>query len=84
MGGQDNAKIPPVKASFPFYYTGTLPIIGVGGISSGQDAYDKIISGASLVQLYTGLVYQGPPLVKQIKTDLADILKLVVSEIASN
>ncbi|MDO6426900.1 quinone-dependent dihydroorotate dehydrogenase [Thalassotalea sp. 1_MG-2023] len=43
-----------------------LPIIGVGGISSGQDAKDKIEAGAKLVQVYTGFIYQGPELVKDI------------------
>jgi dihydroorotate dehydrogenase len=42
-----------------------LPIIGVGGIMSGADAQAKISAGASLVQLYTGLIYQGPALVKE-------------------
>jgi dihydroorotate dehydrogenase len=42
----------------------------VGGISSGRDAYEKILAGASLVQLYTALVYQGPGLVRRIKRDL--------------
>lgn len=45
---------------------GKIPIIGVGGIHSPQDAQAKLDAGASLVQLYTGLVYQGPGLVKQI------------------
>lgn len=54
---------------------GKLPIIGVGGIESGQDAYDRIRAGASLVQIYTGLVYQGPGLVLKIKRDLAKLLK---------
>ncbi|XP_031572269.1 dihydroorotate dehydrogenase (quinone), mitochondrial-like [Actinia tenebrosa] len=54
---------------------GTIPIIGVGGISSGQDAYDKIKAGASLVQLYTALTYHGPPLVKRLKKELADLLR---------
>ncbi|XP_003390848.2 PREDICTED: dihydroorotate dehydrogenase (quinone), mitochondrial-like [Amphimedon queenslandica] len=54
---------------------GQVPIIGVGGVSSGQDAYDKIRAGASLVQLYTGLVYEGPPLVGRIKKELALLLK---------
>jgi dihydroorotate dehydrogenase len=44
---------------------GTLPIIGVGGIFSGQDAAEKIEAGASLVQLFTGLVYQGPGLIAE-------------------
>ena len=50
---------------------GQLPIIGVGGIMSGQDAKDKINAGASLVQLYSGLIYQGPKLV----SDCAKALK---------
>lgn len=50
---------------------GRVPIIGVGGISSGADAYAKIRAGASLVQLYTALVYDGPQLVGRILDDLA-------------
>ncbi len=45
---------------------GKLPIIGVGGISSGQDAQDKLDAGASLVQVYSGFIYQGPDLIKDI------------------
>ncbi|RBA25441.1 quinone-dependent dihydroorotate dehydrogenase [Herminiimonas fonticola] len=44
---------------------GALPIIGVGGILSGEDAQTKIDAGASLVQLYTGLIYRGPALIKE-------------------
>ena len=47
-----------------------FPIIGVGGIHSAQDAIDKLNAGASLVQLYTGFVYEGPALVKQINKAL--------------
>ena len=43
----------------------TLPIIGVGGILSGADAREKIMAGASLVQIYSGLIYQGPDLVSE-------------------
>ena len=50
---------------------GRVPLIGVGGIASGADAYAKIRAGASLVQLYTALVYQGPGLVARLKADLA-------------
>ncbi|MEE9347313.1 MAG: quinone-dependent dihydroorotate dehydrogenase [Robiginitomaculum sp.] len=50
---------------------GRIPLIGVGGISSGQDAYDKIRLGASAVQLYSALVYSGPQLVTAICDDLA-------------
>ena len=42
-----------------------VPIIGVGGILSGEDAQEKIVAGASLVQLYTGLIYRGPDLVRE-------------------
>lgn len=45
---------------------GSLPIIGVGGIASGNDAAQKIAAGASLVQVYSGLIYQGPSLIKDI------------------
>ncbi len=54
---------------------GWLPIIGVGGVASGRDAYAKIRAGASLVQLYTGLVYHGPGLVGRINRELADLLR---------
>jgi dihydroorotate dehydrogenase len=54
---------------------GRLPLIGVGGVSSGRDAYRKIRAGASLVQLYTALIYNGPPLVNRIKRDLAELLR---------
>jgi dihydroorotate dehydrogenase len=54
---------------------GKLPLIGVGGIASGADAYAKIRAGASLVQLYTALVYQGPGLVRRVKTELAELLR---------
>lgn len=50
---------------------GALPIIGVGGIMSGSDAVDKIAAGATLVQVYTGLIYQGPELVAEIANALA-------------
>ena len=47
-----------------------LPIIGVGGIASSDDANEKLAAGASLVQVYTGFIYQGPPLVKEIVNGL--------------
>jgi dihydroorotate dehydrogenase len=49
---------------------GSIPIIGVGGIHSAKDARDKFDAGASLVQLYTGFIYEGPALINQIKKDL--------------
>ena len=51
-----------------------IALVGVGGIASGADAYEKIRAGASLVQLYTALVYQGPGLVARINHDLAVLL----------
>jgi dihydroorotate dehydrogenase len=48
----------------------SFPIIGVGGIHSAQDAKDKIAAGASLVQLYTGFIYEGPSLIKRICKEL--------------
>lgn len=54
---------------------GRVPLIGVGGVSSGADAYAKIRAGASLVQLYTALVYEGPGLVARIGRDLAALLR---------
>lgn len=54
---------------------GKIPIIGVGGIFSGQDAYDKITAGANIVQLYTSLIYHGPPIVEKVKKELQEILE---------
>jgi dihydroorotate dehydrogenase len=47
-----------------------FPIIGVGGIHSAEDALDKLKAGASLVQLYTGFIYEGPGLIKKINKEL--------------
>ncbi|GAB6021366.1 hypothetical protein CHUAL_003974 [Chamberlinius hualienensis] len=54
---------------------GCIPIVGVGGIQSGQDAYEKIRAGASLIELYSVLVYEGPPVVQQVKQELTALLK---------
>jgi len=54
---------------------GKIQIIGVGGVDSGQSAFEKIASGADAVQLYTGMVYKGPGIVKEIKKELISILK---------
>ena len=54
---------------------GQIPIIGVGGVSNARDAYDKIRAGASLVQLYTGLVFQGPSVAHSINQGLAGFLR---------
>ena len=53
---------------------GAVPLIGVGGVDSGATAYDKIRAGATLVQLYTGLIYGGPELLADIKRELAELL----------
>ena len=52
-----------------------IPIIGVGGVDSGKSAFEKISAGASALQLYTGMVYEGPLIVKKIKKELIRILK---------
>lgn len=67
---------PSTKVLGEFYQLlgGKLPLVGVGGVSSGADAYAKIRAGASLVQLYSALAYQGPGLVGRIKAELAQRL----------
>tara|TARA_Y100001970_G_C14154545_1_gene814739 strand:- start:163 stop:1203 length:1041 start_codon:yes stop_codon:yes gene_type:complete len=54
---------------------GKVKIIGVGGVDSGKSAYEKIINGATLIQLYTGMVYKGPSIASKISNELIDILK---------
>ena len=54
---------------------GKVPLIGVGGISSGKDAFEKISLGASLIQIYTCLIYKGPYVVFQILEELSFLLK---------
>lgn len=54
---------------------GKIPLIAAGGVSSAEDAYQKICSGASLVQLYTGLIYKGPRLIEEMKRGLAVLVK---------
>ena len=59
------------------YFNGTkskISIIGVGGVDSGLATFEKISAGAKAVQLYTGMVYQGPGIVQEIKKDLIEIL----------
>lgn len=53
---------------------GRLALIGTGGIASGEDAYAKILAGATAVQLYSAMVYKGPGLVGRIRSDLATLL----------
>ena len=54
---------------------GKIQIIGVGGVDSGHAAFEKICAGADAVQLYTGMVYKGPGVVKEMKKELIAILK---------
>ncbi|MNI05126.1 Dihydroorotate dehydrogenase [compost metagenome] len=54
---------------------GRLPLIAVGGIADGADAYERIRAGASAVQVYSALIYEGPGLVGRIKRDLAARLR---------
>jgi dihydroorotate dehydrogenase len=52
-----------------------MPLIGVGGIASAEDAWERIRAGASLVQLYTAMVYEGPGVAARIARGLARRLK---------
>ncbi|KAK5976274.1 Dihydroorotate dehydrogenase (quinone) mitochondrial, partial [Trichostrongylus colubriformis] len=54
---------------------GRIPIVGCGGVSSGEDAYEKIRAGASVVQLYTALAFHGFPIIGKVKRELAALLK---------
>jgi dihydroorotate dehydrogenase len=54
---------------------GQLPIIGVGGVFTAADAWEKICAGASLIQLYTGFIYEGPGVARRINEGLAEILQ---------
>ena len=76
LSGQPLRKL-SLKFIKKFYKSnkGKIPIIGVGGIDSGQSAFEKIAAGATVVQLYTGMVYKGPGVVKNIKKELIEILK---------
>jgi len=62
------------KATYRFYEltNGKLPIIGAGGIETGQDALERIKSGASLIQIYTSMVYEGPIIVNKIRRELVE------------
>jgi dihydroorotate dehydrogenase len=54
---------------------GAIPLIGVGGIFTAEDAWEKLCAGAKLVQLYTGFIYQGPSVARDINCGLVEILK---------
>ncbi len=64
-----------VISSIYRYSKGKLPVIGVGGIFTAEDAFEKIAAGASLLQAYTGFVYRGPAFAREINVGLAAILK---------
>ena len=64
-----------VSPDIEMSYVEKIAIIGVGGVDSGRSAYEKIINGASLVQLYTGMVYKGPNIASKISNELIKILK---------
>ena len=63
-------------AQFYLATKGKIPLIGVGGVDSAETAWEKFTAGASLVQLYTGMVYEGPELVQRIKRGLVEKLRL--------
>ena len=54
---------------------GKITLIGVGGVSSGKDAFEKISLGCNLVQLYTSLIYQGPNVIFKVLSELSYLLK---------
>lgn len=64
-----------VLKNFYKFTEGKIPLIGVGGISSGDDVYEKIKCGASLVQIYSAFIYEGFALVEKVKKDLSKKLK---------
>jgi dihydroorotate dehydrogenase len=70
-GAPLRARSTAVVARLARSLAGKLPIIGVGGIASWKDAQEKLDAGATLVQLYTALVYQGPGLAREIVRGLA-------------
>jgi dihydroorotate dehydrogenase len=73
-GGLSGAPLKALQAAAEAS-AGRLPLIAVGGIASGADAYDRIRAGASAVQVYSALIYEGPGLVGRIKRDLAARLR---------
>ena len=79
QGGLSGAPLKPLalKALRDFRAAsgGEMPLMGVGGIASADDAWERIRAGASLVQLYTAMVYEGPGIARRIAFGLADRLK---------
>ena len=64
-----------ILAKFYLATEGKIPLIGVGGICSGADAWEKFRAGASLVQIYSGMVYEGPGLAADINRYLSKRIK---------
>ena len=79
QGGLSGAPLKPLALQrlrdFRKATGGQIPLIGVGGIGSGRDAYERIRAGASLVQLYSALVFDGPGLVRRMLTELEEYLE---------
>ena len=61
-----------VIAEFYSHLKGQVPIIGVGGIETAEDAWEKLLAGADFLQIYSGLIYHGPEMIQQIVTGLQD------------
>ena len=78
-GGLSGAPLKPLALAtlkrFRSETAGALPLIGVGGIGSAEDAWERIRAGASLVQLYTAMVYEGPGIGRRIALELAERLQ---------
>ena len=78
QGGQSGKPLKEISLNFIRYIyqktDGKYIIIGCGGVFSGQDAYDKIKAGASLIQLITGMIFEGPQLISQINIELSKLL----------
>lgn len=74
LGGMSGKTLFPKSVATVKYLSeklgGKLPIIGIGGVSSGQDVREMMKAGAAMVELYTALIYEGPGLIKEIKQDI--------------
>ncbi|CAN1296834.1 Dihydroorotate dehydrogenase (quinone), mitochondrial [Linum perenne] len=75
LSKEDLEDIAAVAVALRLDGLGKIPLIGCGGVSSGEDAYKKIRAGATLVQLYTSFAYGGPALIPRIKVELAECLE---------
>ena len=76
LSGEPLFDISTRKLNKVYKYTeGKIPLIGVGGVDSAEKAYKKIKNGASLIQLYTGLIYKGPKLINEINKGLIELME---------